>query len=150
MALNEALRTKVPAWECTIVERHTTSKRDRPSATARELASFWYRTSGRAVADLAAIRGGLPLSDHEVILTSEEELLTIKHSVTDRRAAARGALLAGCWIVAQPPGFYQISDVFDSSPAEISVGAGNDQLEPFTINLSRPAYDAGKGSTPIP
>jgi 4-hydroxy-tetrahydrodipicolinate reductase len=113
-ALSGALRIKGTEWECTIVERHTTRKRDRPSATARELAALWHRASGCAVADVAAVRGGLPLSDHEVILTLENEVLTVKHSVSDRKAAARSALLAGSWIVAQPPGFYQMEDVFES------------------------------------
>lgn len=115
LALSQAVKMKGPDWECTIVERHTTGKRDRPSATARELAALWHCASGRVVADVAAIRGGLPLSDHEAILTFEEELLTIKHSVSGRGAAARGALLAGSWIQAQRPGLYQMADVFESA-----------------------------------
>jgi 4-hydroxy-tetrahydrodipicolinate reductase len=109
-----ALTAQHAAWECSISERHCTSKRDRPSATARELAIVWRSASGRDVADVASIRGGLPVSDHEATLSGEGELLTVRHSVGNRKGAARGALLAGRWLATQPPGFYHMSDVFGS------------------------------------
>jgi 4-hydroxy-tetrahydrodipicolinate reductase len=112
--LARALTANYPDWECTISERHCTSKRDRPSATARVLANVWQCFSGREATDIASVRGGLPVSDHEFNLTGDGELLTIKHSVSSRKASARGALLASRWLVVRPPGFYQMSDVFDS------------------------------------
>jgi 4-hydroxy-tetrahydrodipicolinate reductase len=112
-ALAVFLKTSGSDWECAIAERHPVSKRDRPSATARELAGVWQASAGRAVADIGAVRGGLPVSDHDMILTCREESLTIRHSVNDRGAAARGGLLAARWIVKQQPGFYRMADVFE-------------------------------------
>jgi 4-hydroxy-tetrahydrodipicolinate reductase len=110
--LADVLRRVPQTWECSILERHPTSKLDRPSATARELASAWATATGQTVADVASARGGLPVSDHEITLTLNGEMVTIKHSVTDRRAAARGALVAARWITNQQPGFYTMSDVY--------------------------------------
>jgi 4-hydroxy-tetrahydrodipicolinate reductase len=39
----------------------------------------------------------------------------LKHSATDRAVFARGALLAGQWLAAQPAGRYAMRDVFTSS-----------------------------------
>jgi dihydrodipicolinate reductase len=58
------------------------------------------------------VRGGLPVSDHEAAITLSGEMLSIKHSTTDRVAAARGALQAGRWVVLQSSGFYRMSDVY--------------------------------------
>lgn len=120
--LARALTPKHPDWECTISERHCTSKRDRPSATARALAGAWQSFPGHEVADIASVRGGLPVSDHEVTLTGDGELVTIRHSVSSRKGAARGALLASRWLVTRRPGFYQMSDVFDSPADAIQQG----------------------------
>ena len=112
LRLAEILKNNRQAWECSIVERHPIYKPDRPSATARELASCWSEATDHPVADVASVRSGLPVSDHEVALTLAGEMVSIKHSVADRKAAAHGALMAARWIVCQQPGFYKMSDVY--------------------------------------
>jgi 4-hydroxy-tetrahydrodipicolinate reductase len=114
LTLAHLLRDASCGWECTIMERHPTFKRDRPSATARRLARTWSDESGRGVSDVAAVRGGLPVSDHELTVTLAGETVTVKHSVTDRRAAASGALKAAQWLVTKPPGLYTMTDVYVS------------------------------------
>jgi 4-hydroxy-tetrahydrodipicolinate reductase len=112
MVLAHILKTNSRTSECTVTERHPTSKKDRPSATAQELAAFWSESAECPVAEVASVRGGLPVSDHEAAITLSGEMLSIKHSTTDRVAAARGALQAGRWVVLQSSGFYKMSDVY--------------------------------------
>jgi 4-hydroxy-tetrahydrodipicolinate reductase len=104
--------------EFTVQERHPAHKKDRPSATALELARLWYTHAGRPVADVASIRAGLPVSDHEVTLTLAGELLGIKHSVTDRLAAARGALHAAGWLAQRGPGLWDMSHAYQAPTNE--------------------------------
>lgn len=112
LAIAECLRSSRFPSECTVIERHPSSKRDRPSATARALAAVWRGAAFKEVNDIASIRGGLPVSDHTVVVTLPHETLSIRHSVPDRAAAARGALLAARWMVFREPGFYGMTDVY--------------------------------------
>jgi 4-hydroxy-tetrahydrodipicolinate reductase len=54
------------------------------------------------------------VSDHEAGLTFVGEMLSIKHGVTDRVAAGRGALAAARWIAGRQPGLYKMADVYAS------------------------------------
>jgi 4-hydroxy-tetrahydrodipicolinate reductase len=101
--------------EFTVLDRHPRSKKDRPSATARELAGLWAALTGRPPEEVASLRAGLPVSDHEATLTLAGELVSVRHSVTDRRAAARGALEAAFWACRQPPGLYPMREVYGSA-----------------------------------
>ncbi len=112
LAIAEYLRNSTLSSECTVTERHPSVKRDRPSATARALAEVWRGAALQEVSDIASIRGGLPVSDHTVVVTLPHETLAIRHSVPDRAAAARGALLAARWMVFRDPGFYGMTDVY--------------------------------------
>jgi 4-hydroxy-tetrahydrodipicolinate reductase len=98
--------------EFTVLDRHPRTKKDRPSATALTLAELWQRRTGRAADEVASVRAGLPVCDHEAALTLAGEQITLRHSVTDRRAAARGALQAAYWACGQPPGLYDMDDVY--------------------------------------
>lgn len=100
--------------EFAIVERHPSYKKDRPSATADALSRLWSTQTGRTVADVASIRAGLPVADHEFSLTWPEESLVVRHSVTDRRAAARGALRAASWVCGRPAGLWTMNDVYEN------------------------------------
>jgi 4-hydroxy-tetrahydrodipicolinate reductase len=100
--------------EFTVQERHPSHKKDRPSATARDLGDLWSSLTGQPVTDIASIRGGLPVSDHEVLLTLAGELVCVRHSVTGRPAAARGAVQAALWVRQRRPGLYTMADVYGS------------------------------------
>jgi 4-hydroxy-tetrahydrodipicolinate reductase len=99
-----------------ILDRHPATKKDRPSATARDLAGLWAARTGRPPPEVASVRAGLPVADHEATLTLAGELVSVRHSVTDRRAAARGALAAASWVCRQPPGLYSMRDVYGRRP----------------------------------
>ena len=110
------VRRRPGAGEFSVQERHPTHKQDRPSATARELGRLWSSLTGRPAADVASIRGGLPVSDHEVTFTLAGELVSMRHSVTDRTAAARGALQAASWVWQRGPGLWGMTHVYGEEP----------------------------------
>lgn len=95
-----------------VLDRHTTAKRDRPSATALALAQSWTEWTGAAVTDIASYRSGLRVCEHELQLTFGDETLTFQHHVQDLRAAAQGAVLAARWVSAAEPGLWTMSDVY--------------------------------------
>jgi len=110
--LARSVKRSWDSCECTVLERHPTYKKDRPSATAKKLASLWLEYTNVDVADIASIRAGLPVSDHEISFTFPGELVSIQHSVADRTAAARGAIKAAIWIREQRPRLWTMSDVY--------------------------------------
>ena len=103
-----------PSYDIKIVEVHHRGKRDAPSGTALALGAA--AADGRAVSaaeiDIASLRGGDVVGEHEVWFLGEGERLLLKHSATDRAVFARGALAAGEWLAGRNPGRYAISDVF--------------------------------------
>jgi 4-hydroxy-tetrahydrodipicolinate reductase len=108
------LRDRLPVPPtAAVLERHPVTKRDRPSATARRLAQTWADVTGVPVADVASARSGLPVSDHIVEVTLDQECVTLIHTVRDLRAAAFGALLAARWAWRAPAGLLTIDRLFD-------------------------------------
>lgn len=117
-------------FDIEIVEAHHRHKVDAPSGTALSLAEAAaagrsqeleghaiYARKGavgpRAAGQIgfAVVRGGDVVGEHEVLFLGAGERLSLKHSATDRSIFARGALRAGRWLAAKPPGRYGMSDV---------------------------------------
>ncbi|MGK5733590.1 dihydrodipicolinate reductase C-terminal domain-containing protein [Streptomyces sp. URMC 124] len=101
----------------TVRERHPLGKAHRPSATALALADTWAGASGRAVADIADERAGLPVSEHELTHTWDGESLHVRHHVGSWTVPARGALVAARWARAAPPGLVTMRSVYDDLTA---------------------------------
>ncbi|WP_306323419.1 MULTISPECIES: dihydrodipicolinate reductase C-terminal domain-containing protein [unclassified Streptomyces] len=97
----------------TVRERHPLGKAHRPSATALALADGWAAASGRAVADIADERSGLPVSEHELSHIWPGESLHVRHHVADWDVPARGALAAADWAHGAAPGLVTMRDVYD-------------------------------------
>jgi 4-hydroxy-tetrahydrodipicolinate reductase len=106
-----------PDCEASIVDRHPSSKADRPSATAGELARLWAAGHGSAVRDVASVRGGLPVADHSLTVTLQGETVTVHHGVGDRAAAAAGALRAAHRLCGRPPCLWTMADVYSPEVA---------------------------------
>ena len=51
------------------------------------------------------------VGDHTAIFAGPAERIELTHRAEDRMIFARGALRAAQWIVAQPPGVYDMQDV---------------------------------------
>jgi 4-hydroxy-tetrahydrodipicolinate reductase len=76
-----------------VYERHPTTKQDRPSASARQLAQAWQDHAPAPVGEVVGLRHGPPVSGHRVQLDLAGESLSIAHEVSDLAAAAAGGLL---------------------------------------------------------
>ncbi len=77
-----------PGAALTVIDRHPSTKKDSPSATALRLAA----ASGTD--RIVALRAGPPVADHQVVLSWEGETLEINHRVTSMEAPVQGALWA--------------------------------------------------------
>ena len=116
-------------YDAEVIEMHHRFKKDAPSGTAarlleiilqeRRLTSAALRhgrkgiTGGRSPREVGihSLRGGDVVGDHTVIFAALGERLELAHKASDRAILARGALRAAQWIVAQPPGVYDMQDV---------------------------------------
>lgn len=116
----------MPDAEIEIIEKHHDRKLDAPSGTAlmlyRELASV---RSG-AVANVGrngnakrqpneigihAIRLGNIVGEHEVIIGTNSQAITLKHEAFDRALFAEGAIVAAGFIRTCQPGLYNMHDL---------------------------------------
>jgi 4-hydroxy-tetrahydrodipicolinate reductase len=116
-----------------IHETHHVHKKDAPSGTALALGQALAESAGRDFEEVyrygpagtavrrtpgdivfAVTRRGEVAGEHTVIFRSEAESLELTHRVSDRRVFAQGALMAARWLVAQPPGFYRMSDMMSA------------------------------------
>ncbi len=99
--------------EAAVLERHPVTKAHRPSATAGALALTWANAAGNGVTDVASLRGGRPVSDHEIRLTWDDQELILRHELRSLTAAAAGAIGVATWLTGRPPGRYHVRAVFD-------------------------------------
>ena len=97
-------------WEAEIVETHHTAKKDAPSGTAKRLQEILKQTRGKD-APAHALRIGDVVGDHTVTFGTRGERIELTHRAGSRETLARGALRAAKWVVAQPPGLYDMQDV---------------------------------------
>ena len=56
-------------------------------------------------------RSGGVIGDHEVTLSSEREIVSLRHTALDRAVFAQGAIKAAEWAMDQTPGLYDMTDV---------------------------------------
>lgn len=117
------------AYDAEVIEMHHRLKKDAPSGTAarlleiileeRKLDSKALRhgrqgiTGERASSEVGihSLRGGDVVGDHTVMFAGPGERVELTHKASDRAIFARGALRAAEWVVAKPPGVYDMQDV---------------------------------------
>lgn len=109
-------------YEITIEETHHIWKKDAPSGTAITLAegiiegverkSGWVNSATDDASQIAIIshREGMVPGIHSVTYTSEDDYLELKHSITNRRALAMGAVIAGEYL-ADKRGVHTMDDL---------------------------------------
>jgi 4-hydroxy-tetrahydrodipicolinate reductase len=117
-------------FDVEVVEMHHRFKKDAPSGTARRLAEILASARQKSYHELAkhgragevgersrdeigihAVRGGDVIGDHTVIFAATGERIELTHKASARDAFALGALRAVKWVVAKPPGLYDMQDV---------------------------------------
>lgn len=115
-------------YDISLLEMHHRQKVDAPSGTTLQLANDLQSVTGYPLhtlqdkekrpdqtIEIAALRGGGVLGDHDVIFSGENEILTLQHRVLNRRVFAEGALKAALWLSTQSAGYYTMQDLFDIS-----------------------------------
>lgn len=113
-------------FDIDIIEKHHRNKIDIPSGTAtkiietiQQVKSYQAQTLEHGprpdnIIGLAATRSGYVFGEHEVIFSSEDEIISIKHTALNRNIFAKGALKILDWLKHINPkaGSYTIDDVF--------------------------------------
>lgn len=104
------LMNPYPQYNVRIEEIHHMWKKDAPSGTAITLAegiidnlerkSSWSNSASAdaSVLEIESFREGMVPGIHTITYTSSDDVLELKHSITNRRALAFGAVLAGEYI----------------------------------------------------
>lgn len=117
-------------YDIDIIETHHRHKKDHPSGTALKLqkiaskvrgieSSNTQLTDGIARAEntinIASIRRGNVVGEHEIIFTNENEIISLKHQALNRNLFVDGALNAAIWLNEQSkPGIYSINDMLNT------------------------------------
>ena len=116
----------MPEAEIEIIERHHDRKLDAPSGTAlaiaeaiREVRPEAYPVTGRSghgkrtkeEIGIHAVRMGNLVGEHEVIIGTATQSLTLKHEAYSRALFAEGALAAAEFLCRQGPGLYDMKSI---------------------------------------
>ena len=115
-----------PDADIEIIEKHHNRKLDAPSGTAlllareiqkiRNSAFFTFGRQGQAkrVKDeigVHAVRMGNIVGEHEVIVGTDTQTITLKHEAHSRALFAEGAIVAADYIIGKPAGLYKMDDM---------------------------------------
>ena len=124
--LASAAAAAMPDAEIEIIEKHHDRKLDAPSGTAlsiveaiRQVRPEAYANVGRSGAGkrtaqeigVHAIRMGSIVGDHEVIIGTQNQTITIKHEAHSRALFAEGALAAAAFLCGKEPGLYDMKSL---------------------------------------
>lgn len=116
----------MPDAEIEIIEKHHNRKIDAPSGTAlmianalREVRPDAYAKNGRSgqgkrdknEIGIHAIRMGNIVGEHEVIVGTENQTITLRHEAHSRALFAEGALAAAAFIKDKPAGLYDMKSL---------------------------------------
>ena len=126
----EVARVLGEDYDVEIVEAHHRLKKDAPSGTAIKLGQVIAHALNRELdkvgvyarhgiigqrtdkeIGIQTVRAGDIVGEHTVLFGGMGERLEIIHRAHSRDNFARGAVRAAQWIVAQPPGLYDMQDV---------------------------------------
>lgn len=115
-----------PDADIEIVETHHNRKVDAPSGTAlmiaaglkevRPQAHFNLGRSGHGKRDkdeigISSIRMGNIVGEHEVLVSTDTQTISLKHQAHSRALFAEGALTAAKYLIGKTPGFYTMKDL---------------------------------------
>lgn len=120
----------MPEAEIEIIEKHHNRKVDAPSGTALMLANAICEVRPEAYSHLGrsghgkrtpeeigihSIRMGNIVGEHEVIIGTNSQTITLKHEAHDRALFAEGALAAAAFLVDCPAGLYDMQSLVADS-----------------------------------
>lgn len=125
-----------PEAEIEIVEKHHNRKVDAPSGTALMLANAIcevrpeaYANTGRsgqgkrtpAEIGIHSIRMGNIVGEHEVIIGTGSQTITLKHEAHNRALFAEGAIAAAGFVIGQMPGIYDMKAMLSGESARAAI-----------------------------
>ena len=125
-----------PEAEIEIIEKHHDRKVDAPSGTAlmlanaiREVRPDAYTNCGRSgqgkrtpeEIGIHSIRMGNIVGEHEVIIGTGSQTISLKHEAHNRALFAEGAIVAADYLVGQPAGMYDMKSMLSSERATDAV-----------------------------
>lgn len=115
-----------PDADIEIVEKHHNRKLDAPSGTALMLADAISRVradahkvlgrSGQAKREkndigIHAVRMGNIVGEHEILIGTDTETITLSHTAHSRSLFAEGAVVAAAFLCGQAAGLYNMNDM---------------------------------------
>lgn len=118
-----------PDADIEIIEKHHNRKLDAPSGTAlllaraiqtvRERATLIFGRSGQAKRKpeeigIHAIRMGNIVGEHEIIVGTDTQTITLKHEAHSRALFAEGAIAAAEFLIRQGAGLYDMRSMIDA------------------------------------
>lgn len=100
-----------------VTETHHRNKVDAPSGTAIALRAALARGAGRPIEDVqtTSLRLGAVVGEHEVVVTSNRETLSLRHLAHRRELFADGALAAARWLRTRPAGPHTLDDLAEDT-----------------------------------
>lgn len=116
----------MPDAEIEIIEKHHNRKLDAPSGTAlllaeaiktvRQSAKLIFGRHGQAKREpneigIHAIRMGNIVGDHEIIVGTDSQTITLRHEAHSRALFAEGAIAAAAFLGGKPAGLYNMQDL---------------------------------------
>ncbi|MBQ1230170.1 MAG: 4-hydroxy-tetrahydrodipicolinate reductase [Clostridia bacterium] len=119
-----------PEADIEIVEKHHNRKLDAPSGTAlllarelqevREDATLICGRSGQAKREkneigIHAVRMGNIVGEHEVIIGTDTQTVTLKHEAHSRALFAEGAIAAADFLIGKPAGLYDMKRMIEEA-----------------------------------
>lgn len=122
----------MPEAEIEIIEKHHDRKLDAPSGTAlmlaeaiREVRPESYPVCGRSGSGkrtreeigIHAVRMGNIVGEHEVLIGTDNQTISVRHTAHDRALFAEGALAAAEFLLRQPAGLYDMDDLIRAGSA---------------------------------
>ena len=117
-----------PDAEIEIIEKHHDRKVDAPSGTALAIADAIRKVRPEAEnvvgrngvskrtkneIGIHAVRMGNLVGEHEVLIGTQNQTITLKHEAHSRRLFAEGALDAAAFLVGKGPGLYKMTDLIE-------------------------------------
>ena len=134
LAKNAALA--LPEAEIEIIEKHHDRKIDAPSGTALMLANAICEVRPQAYANcgrsgqgkrtpdeigIHSIRIGNIVGEHEVIIGTGTQTITLKHEAHNRALFAEGAIAAADFLIGRPAGMYDMKSMLSGEKATDAV-----------------------------
>ena len=129
VALAKQTAAMMPDADIEIIETHHNRKVDAPSGTAlmianalktvRESAQFVFGRQGAAKRQageigIHAVRRGNIVGTHEVIVSTDNQSITLKHEAHSRALFAEGAISAALYMAGKTAGLYDMNSVVNA------------------------------------